>query len=126
MSILRNPPINTHEQLLLWEQAGLTVRPVAICKRFLPGRDSSQSGWYVYSPWERTARTPTAWYEYGNQSFYFFGMGGGTRAENKKLALENAILWVRTIYGIDCLWAANRAGDYVPKRLNDKFKLRKT
>lgn len=57
--------------------------------------------------------------DYGMKVFLIHGRG------QVKSRLEEAQAWVKEIYKEEGPWVRNRRGDYVPRRINQKFPLRK-
>jgi hypothetical protein len=106
---------NTHDQLTLAKTG------IAICWHGKHGRSPIGNYWSVTRYLDGTRRVtdpkPPWW---GNKEMLF-----DVFTKSKKETLTEAQAWVATTYGEVGPWARNRQGDYVPKRINKEFPIRK-
>lgn len=108
--------INTYDQLKAGVESGIIEKDQAVCIIYSNGRNARLSvypRWEISSPFFKT-NPESHWTDYGRQVFII--TGGNT----KKTVLAVAKLWAETRYNVTG-WAKNRAGDFVPKTLNEKL-----
>jgi hypothetical protein len=120
--------INTYDQLKTALDSGFDKRKAIAISYHAPdrsnSRDISVQQWSVWSPLFQT--DPHAhWSDRGAKTFSLHSHGGnGSHKDRKDAALQVAMKWAEERYGV-IEWAKNRQGDYVAKKINDRFPVRK-
>ena len=96
---------------------------IAIATHYCGMRTRSACGWNVWRIGQDGEVIPVdpggPWFNYGRKVFY-------GRGAQRAVALEQAKAWVAEKFGERGPWARNAAMDYVPRRINKSFPIRKS
>lgn len=115
--------INTYDQLC---RAG---GGVAIMPSYTGSRTQYFYGWAVYRVNEHGKQIVTDpkahWSDCGKKVFSASSQQGDTPAERSRAAREAAKQWIAEQGWYNGEWQRNRAQDYVPKDINQRFPIRK-